>query len=374
MKILILMGITAVIGMIAFVILAYVMKRRDQAKTEHDVLSYLQQHPDQVSLCLIKDGEEMIGYHADRRMPLASVCKIIVAVEFSRQAASGQIDPHEEVPVQKLLQYYIPDSDGGAHDAWLNSLRGSADAPPDKVTLLEVAQGMIQFSSNANTDYLLSVLGVHQINQTLIRLGLQSHDKLFPLSIAFTIPAYLNQSDPASAALLTERLREMSASAIGEIACELHLQIQKDGDQRVIPPSHHKITRQQHVQRAVSEKLPRSTAREYAQLMKRIYGDETLLPPKARQLFRSIMERKLREGSPFNYMCHKGGSTISIINEVVYAEDRQGRTVEVALFMHNFNPTDRTWLNAKLDLFIRGLLVDEQFVHQARRALQPQAG
>src|SRR5699024_11420216 len=62
-----------------------------------------------------------------------------------------------------------------------------------------VAKGMITFSSNANTDYLIERLGIEHINQRLQSLKLDDHDDIYPLVGALFISLeHKHKSEDAS--------------------------------------------------------------------------------------------------------------------------------------------------------------------------------
>ena len=63
----------------------------------------------------MRNGNVTVDLRSDRKMPLASTVKIIVAIEFSEQAAAGKINPQEAVPLADLDRFYLTDTDGGAH-------------------------------------------------------------------------------------------------------------------------------------------------------------------------------------------------------------------------------------------------------------------
>eukprot|EP01034_Spumella_vulgaris_P007163 gene7163-9124_t len=77
-------------------------------------------------------------------MPLASTVKIILAIEYARQAAAGEIDADEVVPIAELEKFHVDNTDGGAHESWLAS-----------------------FSSNANAEWLLDKLGSEKVEAEL---------------------------------------------------------------------------------------------------------------------------------------------------------------------------------------------------------------
>ena len=61
------------------------------------------------------------------------------------------------------------------------------------VSLEEVAKGMVKFSSNASTEYLMEVLGLDNINRNLQSLALPAHQPLFPIVSSLYIPGYLHK-------------------------------------------------------------------------------------------------------------------------------------------------------------------------------------
>lgn len=138
-----------------------------------DTLEYLEEHAEDVAvLCYTDDDTELtIEHNADEPFVLASTAKIIILAEFARQASEGLIDPQEEVPLAEINRYWIPGTDGNAHQMWMDALDGA-----ETVTLLQVANSMIQFSSNAAPDYLLSRLGTEGFPDLYEMLGLENTD------------------------------------------------------------------------------------------------------------------------------------------------------------------------------------------------------
>src|SRR5699024_12361052 len=52
----------------------------------------------------------------------------------------------------------------------------------NEVTLKQVDEGMVKYSSNANTDYLIYELGINSINQTIRESELDSQDNVIPIT------------------------------------------------------------------------------------------------------------------------------------------------------------------------------------------------
>ena len=141
------------------------------------VLEHLQNNPETTSLYVAVNGEEIIGYQSEVVRPLASTVKIIVAIEYALQINDRQLEKDQMVPLDHLDRYYLKGTDGGAHEEWLVDMKESGKLKNNQVSLHEVAKGMMLYSSNANTDYLMDILGVDNINQRIDELGLKRNMK-----------------------------------------------------------------------------------------------------------------------------------------------------------------------------------------------------
>src|SRR5690625_6250788 len=99
---------------------------------------------------------------------------------------------------------------------------------------------MIQFSSNANTDYLIEILGLDNINQVPERLGIEDHDPLFPVVSSMYIPVQLMQDKnltPQTLVITMDKLsdeeyrdRKEHTSELqsrGHLVCRLQLEKKK---------------------------------------------------------------------------------------------------------------------------------------------------
>lgn len=145
-------------------------------------LEHLMNNPENTSLYVSVNDGEIIAYQSDIPRPLASVVKIIIAVEYAYQINQGDIRKDDTVSLDHLNHYYIENTDGGAHEAWLERMESGGKMENYTVTLHDVAKGMIAFSSNANTDYLIDLLGERNINDRIRQLKLQNHDDILPIS------------------------------------------------------------------------------------------------------------------------------------------------------------------------------------------------
>src|SRR5699024_7079527 len=115
------------------------------------LLNYFEKNKDKLSITLKEDGQDTVALNSEKKFPLASTLKIIIAYNFVKSVTYNKISINDNVELSKVDKFYIPNTDGGAHPNWKKSLNSSTEA-----SLLEIAKGMMQFSSNACTDYLIN--------------------------------------------------------------------------------------------------------------------------------------------------------------------------------------------------------------------------
>jgi len=146
-------------------------------KGEEVVLDFIKKNPEKSALKLTRNGEQLAAHNANVQMPLASTVKIIIAIEYAEQAAAGTIDPDEQISVAELDQFFVRNTDGGAHPAWTVSVEDKIK--DGMISIREIAKGMILYSSNANTEWLMHKLGLDNINARLKKLGVEDHSQIY---------------------------------------------------------------------------------------------------------------------------------------------------------------------------------------------------
>ncbi|MET3682913.1 D-alanyl-D-alanine carboxypeptidase [Alkalibacillus flavidus] len=351
-----------------FAVLAKTIKSFDNKKTEHDVLKFIKNNPDKASLFAIQNNNVILEYQAGKKMPLASTLKVIIAIEFARQTDAKEIDPQHLVPLKDLDKYFIPYSDGGAHKDWINSLGEDNHNSKDRVTLLQIAKGMMQFSSNANTEFLIGELGLNRINHTIKSLSLHEHDSLFPISSANLICTYLQLENGNTFNQALKRIKEMTCEEYIEKATKINELLGSDKDKSLITKLSSKDIFNTQLQVVLSQKQPKSTTQEYATLMNAIRKKE-ILTSNAHDTLYEIMNVVPNSNSPLVDLGLKGGSSISILTTAFYSKDKYGNTIDMAIFIHDPSRLEILWLKNKFDLFIGKFTTNKDFRSEVIKAL-----
>lgn len=142
------------------------------ALAQDDTASFIEENPDLVSVLCLQGDEVMVEHLADEPLTLASSSKTIILAEYARQVALGNLDPEEEIAIEDIELYYLAGTDGNAHEQWLDTLEADAET----ATLSQIADGMMQFSTNAGADYILSRLDTAGFVELYDLLGLENTD------------------------------------------------------------------------------------------------------------------------------------------------------------------------------------------------------
>ncbi|MGW0182434.1 serine hydrolase [Nocardia sp. NPDC003345] len=109
--------------------------------------------PETISVYVDDGRGQVVQRRAGEPQPTASANKVVPLAAYARAVADGELDPRERVPVSEWERWYLPGTDGGAHEQARARLGGEA------VTLDQLVSAMIRESDNAVPDYLRDRLG-----------------------------------------------------------------------------------------------------------------------------------------------------------------------------------------------------------------------
>lgn len=330
--------------------------------------AYLLQNPDDVGLVAYEVGRETeaITLNADTPLPLASVVKVIHLVAYAEAVQVGVLAPESPVPLAEIERYYLPNSDLGAHPQSVAALREEerVSEEPPSVALEDVPRMMIEFSSNAATDYLQMLLGQERIEQTALSLGLTQQTAPCPFLGQFLLMANGNGDAPSVQTLLNEPQTYSREVMRLTTAYSTDRAFRQEADGWFSHGQRPSLS----TQRLFSEYLnAHGSAREYAALMARIATNQ-VGPWEQNVRIRRYLEWPTHipaNQEQLAWLGYKGGTLPGTLTVVYYAQpwDR-AQPVVAALFFHNL-PTDiyRQWRRSlPHDELARWLLRDRQAI------------
>lgn len=313
------------------------------AGRSEDVLNIITEAGEDAAFACYPVGAAADGVYLneDDLFPLASAFKIVVLAEYAVQVAAGELDAFERVPVAELDRYYLPGTDGGAHPAWLQSANVDEN---QTVSLDDVAFGMIRYSSNANTDYLLERLGMDGFPALYEALGVQDSDLPAPILGNFLV--FSNQEvgyvdpDDLTPEIYAEEVERLADLYLNDEDWREAQQAFRAGP---IPPE---VTQYAYFNTYGTQ----GSARDYAAIMEAIYTGDAL-GEEASAIIRQTLEWPMDipgNDALFVELGTKGGTLPGILTSAYYgtpldgAPDDEG--VVVAIFYRALNPmTFFTW-------------------------------
>ncbi|MFJ7736559.1 serine hydrolase [Lysinibacillus sp. NPDC097287] len=352
-------GILFILGLIMAI--GFWMFQKETNKEDPDyIVQFIKKNAgnDNVSLSINYNGQKWVEVNEKNQLPLASTVKIIVAIEYAQQAAEGKINPEHEVSLEELNTFYVPPD--GAHDAWISQLSKGKEI--EKVPLSEVANGMIAYSSNANTDYLMKVLGIENINQVPESLGISNHQPIYPIVSALFIPNQLMQEKNLTKKETLEALKSMDLSEYRYRAIEIHKKWLSH------PPTNQEKEQTKKMmdmdfQKIWSDRLPGSTTEDYVLIMDKLNSKE-YYNENIHKYLDPVMEQLMKNPANREWLVHagqKGGSTAFIVTNAMYATDKDGNKTELAFFSNDLNLLEQAKLTRKLNGFQLKFLTDAEF-------------
>jgi len=352
---------------LAIVLLAFFISSIAVAQLQPDkadsLLNFINANKNRASVYITRNDTVISRLNENKLMPLASTVKIMVAIEFAQQSTHEMINENSYVRLGELEKYYIPDTDGGAHPAWLKYAEANNLLKGDSVRLVDVARGMIMFSSNANTEYLMDLLGFDNVKDNISLFKLKQHTAIYPLVgslFLYQVPRKSNEKK------LFKSLKDMSDKKYSMAAYDKHIELKEDSSfKETFRPGDFSLT----LQKLWSDRLPSSTTKEYVQIVKALNKreilDEDAFFPIA-EVMEFPMESKSFQ-SVFKHYGAKGGSTSFVLTHVIYLTMKEDSTrMEMAVFFNDLTPQEEQKLEGWLNFFEAQIIFDDRFRNKVK--------
>lgn len=327
------------------------------------ILDFLKNNPDRTSILLLRNDSTMASRNTDKVMTLASTVKIIVAIEYAAQAATGKVNPDERISIKDLRKFYAPLTDGGAHPLWLESMKSKIT--DNTVSLREVAKGMLSHSSNANTEYLLDRLGLDNVNAQVQKLGLKHHTPVF----YFVSSLYVGKEafPGIKGAELKDKVLALDHQKYLDYTNIIHGKLLTDTTYR--KDFGELNIDMQHIW---SDNLPASSVSDYVSIMKKI-NNRNYFDVKTQTYLDEVIEYILDNPANRTWLEHsgmKGGNTGSVLTKSLYATDKEGNKTELAYFMNDLSFFEMNTLRMSMNEFELKILTDKVFREKVQSLLQ----
>lgn len=344
------------VKLIIVLLLAYCSSLHAQ-KNADSLLNFIVTHKAQASLYLSSNDTIVAKLNEDKQMPLASTVKILVAIEFARQAAKHDIDENTMVALKDLDKFYLALTDGNAHPDWIAHEKSIGHIINDSTILLNVARGMIQFSSNANTEYLMDLLGLDNIQKVAATLKVEKHSKVYP--IVSSLFMYQNPKKLQEDKVL-KGINKLSEEQYCRYIYDIHKALNND---TMLKPKFRLQDLSFKMQKMWSNKLTASTTKEYVKichaLNNRAYYDEETYA-----ILSLVLETLMENPANKKWLRHagaKGGSTAWVLTKATYATTTENKKIELAYFFNNLDPAENDKLQGWMNDFELNIIANANF-------------
>lgn len=342
----------------AFLAIALFGGKAASAQSAADsLLNFIAANKTRSALYLVQNDTVLAKLNPNTPMPLASTVKIMVAIEFAKQAAEHIVDAEQMIPLSELDKYYLANTDGGAHPAWLNYEKQVGHIKEDKISLLDIARGMIIFSSNANTEYLMDLLGFNNVKNNIQLFGLKQHSSIYPLVGALFMYQNPKQKDEDK---ILAGIKKLSDEAYSRFIFDMHNALKYNP---ALKASFRPQDLTMKMQKLWSDRLPSSTVAEYAKIAK-ILNKRLYLSEAAYGFISEILESLMENPANQQWLKHagmKGGSTAWVLTKTMYATTQADTRIELAYFFNNLTEDENSQLQHWMNAFELKILTDNQF-------------
>jgi D-alanyl-D-alanine carboxypeptidase len=331
-----------------------------------DLLNFIKQNKNRASLYITENDSVIAAVNENKMMPLASTFKIIVAIEFAKQVAKQTVKATDMIALTELNRYYLPNTDGDAHPNWLAYEKSKKHLINDSVQLLDVARGMIMFSSNANTEYLMEVLGLDNINKNIATLGLKKHDVIFP--IVGSLFMYQNPKKSSEKSIL-KGIKSLSEEQYCRFIYDMHKALTYD---TILKNKYRNEDFSLKLQKLWSDKLPNSTTKDYVRLCS-ILNNRTYFDDETYDILSSVLETIMENPANKQWLKHagmKGGSTAWVLTKAIYGTTKKGKRIEMAYFFNDLTPQENTKLQGLMNTFELNVLSNDEYRKKVTNAFK----
>lgn len=331
------------------------------------LLNFIAQNPKRSSIFLRVDGAPIAALNENKLMPLASTVKILIAVEFAKQSASSIINQKVYIGLDELERYHLPFTDGNAHVDWLNYEKRLQHIKGDSIQLINVARGMMMFSSNANTEYLMELLGIDNVKNNIQLLGIKQHTPVFP--VVASLFMYQNPRREKEEKII-KGIQKLSNEAYSRYIYDIHKALTYNDSLKA------KFNLQdltENMQHTWSNRLPASTTKDYATAVA-VLNNRKFFSEAAYSVLMDVMEFLMENPANQQWLKHsgmKGGSTAWILTNVVYATKKDNTAIELAYFFNELTPPENEKLQEWSNAFLLKTLSDSTFRNKIGSQFKP---
>lgn len=307
---------------------------------------YLLNNPDKFSLTVSINDSIVANHNSDKVRYLASTRKLIVLIEYAHQLEDAIINENEIVPISNVDLFYVEDTDGNAHYTWKEEFRKNNTK---QITLKNIVEGMIIYSSNACTDYLIDRLTIDKINTRIDSMGLNVHDKMiYNAPLFFMDSIQLSQENYSNFIHSQENIVSLLKDPISRNKL-INTEMEVDVD-------------------LIVTRTPKSTSMDYHNIMQKINKNEFRgnVAEKVKQdmslLRHSLVSKSKKKNDIYKYLGGKGGSHINTLTFSSLIISKNNDVICYTMFVNDLEFYNTILFQMKpFFLFVKEFSLEKQF-------------
>ncbi|WP_281613753.1 hypothetical protein [Flammeovirga sp. SubArs3] len=170
-------------------------------------LEFMEENPDKFHLTYNDNFGRLIKWNDDELSTVGGLVYWIYVLEYVRQVNNGNFSPTERVKLDELEKF---DANSNKMKIWHDYLHHNRKLLKEKVRIREVVSGLINFTTDANSDYLMSLLSIDSVQQAVRTFHMHNTTALFPMSsaIIYAHNPYQEEENAFVNKLKSENLQE----------------------------------------------------------------------------------------------------------------------------------------------------------------------
>jgi len=143
---------------------------------------FIGEHPEYMSVVSfnVDQPDSGIYYGADTPRAQGAMSNLFLLMEYERQILADEINPNEEVNIEDIQRFFLPQISENAHNSSIELLQTKSE--DGKLTLDEAVAAMIASNGLAIADYVWFRLGEEKIKSLMTSLDLETTQPPLPFS------------------------------------------------------------------------------------------------------------------------------------------------------------------------------------------------
>ncbi|MDT0739108.1 serine hydrolase [Staphylococcus haemolyticus] len=314
-------------------------------------MNFINNNPEKSSLVIKKNDKYIYSHNHNKKFKVASLYKLIVAIEAQRQANIKEIDLNQRISISKIEKYNYMPKTNVKYEKWKDSLRKNTSKP----TIRQIIEGMINYSSNPNTDFLIDYLGEEKVNELAMNLTNENHSYIYKSSSSLAIPIYLKEEKNYKDSQIKKIISESNKKKYKKLIKNTEVYLENNSNSNALSeyfPS-------EPMQKIWANNLPESSASAYINIFnksKMLYGIDA-----------SHIERLINKKHENNsYYIEKTGKAINIENKVIYL-NKNNTKYELLILTNDIDDYEKLKISNNINSFLKGILNNEYKLGKSKK-------